>query len=135
MYVNQFAQSWQKLSKEMKTYMDSELSPTITESQLHVLELLETNERMKPSDFVEHLSTTPAAVTTLIDRMEKNQLILRDRDPKDRRKVWVTATEKGKNELHRGIHIREKFLTEHLDRISIHNQQLLVYLLGKVSNS
>ena len=45
------------------------------------------NERMKPSDLIEYLSTTPAAVTTLLDRMEKAELIVRVRDEKDRRIV------------------------------------------------
>ncbi len=89
---------------------------------------------MKPSDFIEHLETTPAAITTLLDRMERNELIVRERDERDRRIVWVTMTEKGMRECERGAQVRSEFLHGHLGRISQHNQQLLVYLLGKVAN-
>ncbi|MNI42474.1 Transcriptional regulator HosA [compost metagenome] len=89
---------------------------------------------MKPSDLIEFLATTPAAVTTLLDRMEKNGLITRERDEKDRRIVWVNVTEIGKAECERGIRIREQLLDTYLSRISAHNQQLFVYLLGKVAN-
>jgi MarR family transcriptional regulator, temperature-dependent positive regulator of motility len=133
-YSDEFGKIWLKLSKELKTQMEVGLSPTLTEGQLHVLELLSANERMKPSDLIEYLATTPAAVTTLLDRMEKNELIVRERDEKDRRIVWVNVTDKGKAECERGSRIREQLLDSYLNRVSAHNQKLLIYLLGKVAN-
>ncbi|MEI7024461.1 MarR family winged helix-turn-helix transcriptional regulator [Paenibacillus sp. y28] len=135
MISDQFAKLWSKLSKEMKTHMETELAPSLTEGQLHVLEVLlfSEQERMKPSDLLGHLDTTPAAVTTLLDRMEKNGLIQRERDEKDRRIVWILVTDKGTEECRRGLAIREQFLTYQLNKISAHNQQLLVYLLGKIA--
>lgn len=134
MYSNEFGKLWLKLSKELKSQMETGLAPTLTEGQLGVLELLGMNERMKPSDLIEYLATTPAAVTTLLDRMEKNELIERVRDEKDRRIVWVHVTDKGKAECERGIRIREQLLDSYLNRVSAHNQKLFIYLLGKVAN-
>lgn len=133
MYSTQFAKLWFKLSKDLKLHMENELAPTLTESQLNVLEYLLSQDRLKPSDMLDFLATTPAAVTTLLDRMEKNELIERVRDEKDRRIVWIHVTDKGMEECKRGLEIRETFLHSYLDRISRHNQQLLVYLLGKVA--
>ncbi|MDQ1909350.1 MarR family transcriptional regulator [Paenibacillus sp. GD4] len=137
MVTQDFARLWWKLSKDLRTHMEAELAPTLTEGQLTVLELLmySGQERMKPSDFIEYLATTPAAITTLLDRMEKSGLIIRERDEKDRRIVWVLVTEKGQSECERGMQVREQFLQSYLSRISSHNQQLLVYLLGKVTNA
>jgi DNA-binding MarR family transcriptional regulator len=136
MYSNEFAKIWSKLTKEFKAQMEDRLAPSLTEGQLHVLELLlaQPEVPMKPSDFIAHLETTPAAVTTLLDRMEKNELIERRRDEKDRRIVWIHVTENGKAECSRGVTVREHLLNSYLSRISAHNQQLLVYLLGKVAN-
>lgn len=133
MYAQEFGKCWSKVSRDLKNHMEEELAP-LTEGQLAVLELLVPETRMKPSDFLPHLSTTPAAVTTLLDRMEKAELIQRMRDEKDRRIVWVNATSKGVAECARGIEVRKQFLDSVLNRISAHNQQLLVYLLGKVAN-
>ncbi|MDF2725098.1 MAG: MarR family transcriptional regulator [Paenibacillus sp.] len=134
MYSNQFVKLWSKISKDLKAHMETQLAPALTEGQLNVLEVLMTQERMKPSDLLEHLHTTPAAVTTLLDRMEKNELIVRQRDEKDRRIVWIIPTETGLEQCVRGVDIRNEFIHSQLDRISSHNQQLLVYLLGKVAN-
>ncbi|MNP20668.1 hypothetical protein D3C76_1132500 [compost metagenome] len=71
----------------------------------------------------------------LLDRMERGELIRRVRDEGDRRIVWVSITEKGKHEVERGVEVRNNYLSGMLDRISTHNQQLLVYLLGKISGA
>ncbi len=41
-------------------------------------------------------SLTPAAITALVDRLEKRGLVHRRRDPEDRRKVLVEATDKAR---------------------------------------
>jgi MarR family transcriptional regulator, temperature-dependent positive regulator of motility len=132
----QFAKVWSKLSKDLKLQLESRLAPNLTESQLNVLEyvLVEKQEPLKPSDLLGFLETTPAAITTLLDRMEKNELIIRERDEKDRRIVWIRVTAKGQEECRSGMAIRQQLIESYLSRISAHNQQLLVYLLGKVAN-
>ncbi|WP_125665866.1 MarR family winged helix-turn-helix transcriptional regulator [Paenibacillus baekrokdamisoli] len=135
MISTEFAKLWMKMTKDWKTHLEEELSPGLTEGQLVVLELLLQYQPMKPSDLLAYLATTPAAITTLLDRMERAGLVVRSRDERDRRIVWVTVTEKGDAEAKRGIAIREAFIDGALDRISSHNQQLLVYLLGKVAHT
>lgn len=135
MHSTEFARLWMKITKEWKMYLEDALAPGLTEGQLNVLELLLVHQPMKPSDLLQYLSTTPAAITTLLDRMERGGLIMRTRDDHDRRIVWVTVTERGESEAKRGMEIRDQYIQEALDRISAHNQQLLVYLLGKVANS
>ncbi|AJY77106.1 MarR family winged helix-turn-helix transcriptional regulator [Paenibacillus beijingensis] len=135
MISDDFAKLWMKLTKEWKHHLEQRLSPDLTEGQLNVLELLLQHQPMKPSDLLQYLATTPAAITTLLDRMERNGLVTRSRDDSDRRIVWVTVTDRGKNEAERGMKERDDLIREALDRISAHNQQLLVYLLGKVANT
>lgn len=133
MVSEDFTRLWTKLSREWKINLEQMLAP-LTEGQLNVLELLLETQPMKPSDLIQHLSTTPAAITTLLDRMERNELIERTRDDNDRRIVWISVSKKGKAEAERGKAIRSELIEQSLDRISVHNQQLLVYLLGKVAN-
>ncbi|MHA6533388.1 MarR family winged helix-turn-helix transcriptional regulator [Paenibacillus sp. HW567] len=133
MHATEFSKIWHKILKDYKLHMDSNLAPTLTDAQLTVLELLQERNAMKPSDLAPHLATSPAAVTMLLDRMEKHGLIVRERDAADRRIVWVSITETGKIETERGLQIRSDFFAEVLDPISSHNQQLLIYLMGKLA--
>ncbi|WNS46835.1 MarR family transcriptional regulator [Paenibacillus sp. MMS20-IR301] len=132
MHSTEFSKIWHKILKDYKSHMDSKLAPTLTDAQLTVLELLQERDAMKPSDLAPHLATSPAAVTMLLDRMEKHSLINRARDASDRRIVWVSITDTGKRETSRGLQIRSDFFAEALDPISSHNQQLLLYLMGKM---
>lgn len=134
MVSEEFTRIWTKMTREWKISLEEDLAP-LTEGQLNVLDILLQHEPMKPSDLLHYLNTTPAAITTLLDRMERNELIVRTRDDNDRRIVWISLSEKGKEEAQRGSEIRSKLIGEALDRISAHNQQLLVYLLGKVANA
>jgi len=131
----EFVKSWTKLTKDWNARLETELAPQLTAGQLEVLELLQAHEPMKPSDLLPHLETTPAAITTLLDRMERAGLVERNRDEADRRIVWVTMTELGRTEVDRGIAVRSAIVNESLERISTHNRQLLVYLIGKVSGT
>ncbi|WP_334071472.1 MULTISPECIES: MarR family winged helix-turn-helix transcriptional regulator [Paenibacillus] len=133
MHTAEFTKLLGIIIKDYQTHMEEELAPALTTSQLTVLEVLEREGKLKPSELLPFLSTTPAAVTMLLDRMERGELIRRERDEGDRRIVWVSITEKGKREAERGVQVREAYLGGMLDRISTHNQQLLVYLMGKIS--
>lgn len=133
MVSEDFSKLWSKLSRDWKLTLEQGLSP-LTEGQLNILELLLDNNETKPSDLLQFLSTTPAAITTILDRMERNELITRVRDEHDRRIVWIKVTEKGYSEAERGATVKRHIIEQSLDNISVHNQQLLVYLLGKVAS-
>ena len=51
-------------------------------------------EPQTPSAIAKETALTPAAVTTLVDRLEARGLVRRRHDTKDRRRVFVEATEK-----------------------------------------
>lgn len=135
MQTDEFVKLWAKLSKDYKIHLEQRLAPSLTEAQLDVLEVIEQHGKMKPSDLMPFLETSPPAITTLLDRMEKGGLITRVRTEEDRRAVWVELTEKGKEEMRRGMKVRNEYVTSVLSRISAHNQQLFIYLLGKITSA
>lgn len=132
--AEQFSRLMFKLSREYKLHMEKELAPHLTEGQLVVLEYLRDKERVKPTDLLPYLETSAAAVTKLLDRMVKNGLVERVRDEEDRRIVWISLTPKGKREMLRGLSIREQFFAGRMSSISNHNQQVLLYLFGKLAS-
>jgi DNA-binding MarR family transcriptional regulator len=131
----EFVKIWINLTKEWTDQMEEELAPQLTLGQLEVLELLQTHEPMKPSDMLPYLKTTPAAVTTLLDRMERAGLVERRRDEHDRRIVWIHMTELGRSEVVRGVQARTEVVRRSLERLSGHNQRLLLYLISKVAGT
>ncbi|MEM9308813.1 MAG: MarR family transcriptional regulator [Pseudomonadota bacterium] len=63
----------------------------VSRNDLRCLNLLATSP-MKPSQIGKELGLTSGSITSLLDRLEKGNLIKRDRDPDDRRGIIVHPT-------------------------------------------
>lgn len=67
--------------------------------QYKVLAILSLEDNLTMSDIRENTFVTKQAVTGLIDRMEKNELIATNQDQQDRRITRIHITSKGKKSL------------------------------------
>lgn len=73
-----------------------------------------------------------STITDLIDRMEKNQLVERVKDKKDRRIVRIRALEKGHKLLEEVLDARRNYLHDALLDLDIENKQILIESLNKI---
>lgn len=71
----------------------------LTAPQLLILQLLNQNDELTPSEIAVHVSLSQATVTTIVDRLEKRDLLRRERGKNDKRKVNLSLTEQGKKIL------------------------------------
>ena len=91
----------------------------LTQSQYNVLRILRGEGAPLPSlEIANRMISVAPATTSLIDKLEKRELVRRKRCPKDRRVWHVTLTSKGKK------------LVERLDRP---NLEMHSWLLGHLS--
>ncbi|MFJ8461664.1 MarR family winged helix-turn-helix transcriptional regulator [Lysinibacillus xylanilyticus] len=87
------------LSDYVLDVMDIDLAPFgITESKLDLLILLTLHDerRATPSAIAERLGITRASATSMIDWLEKRNLVVRNHSKEDRRKIYVSLTEEGR---------------------------------------
>ncbi|MED4531861.1 MarR family winged helix-turn-helix transcriptional regulator [Metabacillus fastidiosus] len=86
---------------------------------------------IKVSELSKQLKITSAAVTHVIQSLEKNGYITRTMDPNDRRSILVSATKNG----HNFVEAREKELFERFHHLSEHlgtdDVQQLIRILTK----
>ncbi|NLM68094.1 MAG: MarR family transcriptional regulator [Enterococcus sp.] len=61
-----------------------------------ILKLLEENKHLYVTEFVDILSITKPQMTSLIDKLVKMGYVNRTNDINDRRKIYISATQKGK---------------------------------------
>lgn len=64
----------------------------LTGPQMLVLKELLSNKELPVNVLAKKVSLSHATVTSMLDRLEKKGYLLRTRDSKDKRKVFVTAT-------------------------------------------
>jgi DNA-binding MarR family transcriptional regulator len=73
----------------------------LTTSQLLVLQAAVKLERPSPSNIAKKVHLSQATVTNLIDRLERNKLLLRHKSTADKRVVEVYLTDGGKQAIER----------------------------------
>jgi DNA-binding MarR family transcriptional regulator len=66
----------------------------LNSAERHCLSFLVRSGPQTPSAIAREIRLTPAAVTALVDRLERRSYVRRDSDPSDRRKVLVAITDK-----------------------------------------
>ncbi len=100
----------------------------ITDTQYVVLRAL----RKAPcnTSFLAHmLGVTLSAVTALINRLHRMDLVSRERQEKDRRQVWISITPMGLKVLENVEERRNLLLALYLSRVTESERQQLLELL------
>lgn len=99
-------------------HMSSKLSPFgLTPAQYGVLNCLWNQEADTPKQLCERLRIEASSISSILDRMQANDLIVRNIDLNDRRAIRIDVTEKG-------MALRE-MITKIVDEV---NQDFLSFL-------
>ena len=93
--------------KEYQTIKESGLTP----AQFGVLEALYSKGDLRINELIEKILTTSGNITVVIKNLEKDGLVHRNVDPKDKRSCIISLTNKGKQCI-------EAILPKHVSNIS-----------------
>lgn len=92
--------------KEYETIKESGLTP----AQFGVLEALYHKGDLRINELIEKILTTSGNITVVIKNLEKEELIQKNIDPKDKRSCIISLTPKGEQFI-------EGILPKHIDNI------------------
>ncbi|ARI79154.1 MarR family winged helix-turn-helix transcriptional regulator [Halobacillus mangrovi] len=101
----------------------------ITAPQFVALQWLMDKGDMTIGELSNYIHLACSTTTDLVDRMEKNELVERVRDPKDRRVVRIHVLEKGEQIIHEVIEKRQDYLEEVLKDVPVDDVNTLNQLL------
>jgi DNA-binding MarR family transcriptional regulator len=95
-------------------------------SKLIVLRALASNKKvMTPSEIAKWTQTERHNITTLIERMKRDGLIRTERNPRDRRFVSVSLTDKGREVLRQAMLVAGEIVDQVMSSISEDDALLL----------
>jgi DNA-binding MarR family transcriptional regulator len=116
-----------RLTKELARQVD------LTGPQLTVLKMLEGVGDLSLSELSERIRAQNSTVTGIIDRMERENLVVRARSTEDRRVVKIRLTDKGAK-IARGIAVEPMLiLRDALDSLSVAETRELLKILTKIA--
>jgi DNA-binding MarR family transcriptional regulator len=104
----------------------------ITTEQWRLLACIKSRGPLRPSDIASQLERSPNSVSMLVDRMVKAGLVRRTRDRKDRRTVFVSMTDKGKEAVEPAIPAGWEFIHKLLSPLSYDDQRALASMLETI---
>lgn len=88
-----------------------------------------------PSEIAEHVPVTSAAVTSLLDTVERRDLVRRQPHASDRRKVEIALTDEGRRIVDRILPGLHRLEARAMDALSSAERETFLDLLAKVLES
>lgn len=83
-------------SQAMRNHIERLLKPfDLTIEQLHILKHIDKNTGKTQSEICQRTFKSPANITRILDRLEKKKLLIRRKNPEDRRSSLVLLTDQG----------------------------------------
>jgi len=105
----------------------------ITPPQFNALLTLIQNGNLTIGDLGEKMYLACSTATDLVDRMERNGLVVRERDTADRRVIRLRVLERGHQMLEAVMQARRKYLSGVLERVSVDETATMVAALNHLS--
>lgn len=105
----------------------------LTFPQWLVLKFLHRKGRMTAKELAEMMEVTPANVTGIVDRLEREGLAARSRGAQDRRVVYVRLTEEGHAKVEEMLDLAQDVLADMFEGWSRDDLQAFRSLLDRVS--
>ena len=76
-----------------------------------------------------------STLTVIVDKLVKEELVKRYRNPEDRREVLLELTEKGNDLLCEMLNIRQSFLEKAMHKLNVEEKNTLINLLKPVAKN
>lgn len=113
---------FRRMAKEFNAHVEQGISGP----QAFILEKLQLKGQQRVSDLAEMLSITPAAVTSLCDKLVAGQHARRKRTEKDRRIVYLEITPKGFETLQTVQKLRKEIMAMFCEGLSTEDIEHLI---------
>ncbi len=107
----------------------------VTPEQYSILRFLSTNGPQRVKDIATYIGTTASPVTISVKRLERENLVKRERNTKDERVVTVRLTDQGKERFELWRLRRREAISVVFESLTQKEKRTLLGLLQKVSLS
>jgi MarR family transcriptional regulator, organic hydroperoxide resistance regulator len=126
---NAFHSTMQKLGHVIQAQMKTDL----TGPQYYILKMLHLKGTITASELAKEMSVKPSAVTAMIDRLYKGGYVLRERDEKDRRVVFLSLSDEGRAVYEKAERNRKKVMAHYFSYLEPEELESLVSIYEKLS--
>lgn len=107
----------------------------LTVPQFYILSLLSASDGTKSTELAEKLEVKPSAITVMIDRLLKSDLVIRERDENDRRIVNLKLSPEGQAVFMKAKDMRREVFSRYLSYLDEEDVSQLVTIYEKLARA
>ncbi len=105
----------------------------VSTTQFQALSILERGEPITAMKMAEHLRIAGPTATRALDSLEHRQLVVKERDPQDRRIVWLKLTDSGLATFHQERERQRQWAKTLIENLTVEERHILLKLMTKVT--
>lgn len=118
--------------RTLKKEIDQLFRDELTNSEFFFLQHLSQNSPQTVSTFSQKYNVSASHITHLVDRLEKQDLVNRQRSAEDKRIVYITITRQGQHIVKQMLAKKRAYLQQKFERLTTEEIETLVQLFQKV---
>lgn len=125
-------QKWIEVSmhRSIRNFIHYARETGLSMSQLGAMAHIRCSGTAGVTELGDHLGVTSAAASQMLERLVKQELILRTEDPSDRRVKQIYLTDKGLRVLHESIRAHQNWLYEMGEILSASEKEAVIAALN-----
>jgi DNA-binding MarR family transcriptional regulator len=105
----------------------------LTAPQILLLQAIQNHSESTIGKLANEISLSQATVTTIIDRLEKRNLVVRERSQEDKRKVRLLLTDEGKTTLANAPTPLQEQFSDQFSKLQDWEQTLIISSLQRIA--
>lgn len=105
----------------------------LTGPQFYILHQLDLKGKCTVGELADSMAVKPSAITAMIDRLDKHEFVVRDRDDHDRRVVHIRLTASGRDTLNQVKKHRQAILQHYLSHLTPDELESMIHVFEKLA--
>ncbi|HBW36790.1 MarR family transcriptional regulator [Desulfosporosinus sp. BICA1-9] len=132
-YIGRLEEACYLAMSKLAPELSGHLEKSLTIDQFFVLRILSQRGSCTVSELASEHKVNPAAITAMMDRLSKNDLIIRERDEKDRRTVNISLSTQGRQVFNLSEAKRKQMFKHYFSKLEQEEMKLLVAITEKLA--
>lgn len=133
-YVSRLDGLCAEVAKKVGSKLEENLDYGITPQQFLLLKILKNNKHSTPSFLAEHLNVNPSAITAILERMMKSELLKKEKSSTDKRTTYILLTAKGEQKLLSSEKKRQYMISNYLTKFTEEELEQIVAIYEKFNH-
>ncbi|WP_100655593.1 MarR family winged helix-turn-helix transcriptional regulator [Alteromonas flava] len=106
----------------------------LTSPQLLVLHEIDNQDGVLAKDIANAINLSSATVTSILDRLEANQYVVRERSEQDKRKVLLHLSERGKQAMQDSPRPLQAHFIQRFDQLEPWEQSMMIANMQRIAS-